>query len=591
MSKSKFAIAVLVKQVPLLEELSLRPDGRLRREGPAELNPYCRRAISKGVELAAQTDGHCTVICMGPPSAEDCVREAIAWGADAGILVCDPILAGSDTLSTARTLAAAIRLTGPFDVVLTGRNSVDADTGQVGPQIAELLAMPFLAGVRRMTLVDNLVKAECELDDGWLSAEVELPAILSCAERLCDPAKVDPPKRALVDARLIRCLTTRDLGPGPWGFAGSPTRVGEVKAVRVVRRRLVLDGPTDQQVQRAVEVLSEAGALRQVLPADFTPVPEGRSPGQGPVVVVLIEPERQQIASELLGAAARLASQIGGAVHAVVVGDSVDIRSLSRRGADAILLVCGVEVEEDIARTIGAWCDQQAPWAILASSTTWGREVASRIAAHLGAGLTGDAVDLSLDGDRVVGWKPAFGGSLVAAITASSETQMITVRPGVLPLHSERSGKAIPVERLMGRRVSRLRLKGSARNDDVASLAIADVVVSVGLGVVQADYPLLCPLISALSAEIAGTRKVTDRGWLPHSKQIGITGRSINPNLYVAIGVSGKFNHMVGVRAAGLVLAINSDPAAPVFEQADVGIVGRWQDVVPLLAREIAAHS
>src|SRR6476619_3439067 len=112
-------IAVLVKQVPKFEAMELGADGRLVRDGlELEMNPYCRRAVSKGVELARETDGACTVITLGPPSAEDSLREAIAWGADRGLLVTDLAFAGSDTLATARALAAAVLAAGPFDLVL-----------------------------------------------------------------------------------------------------------------------------------------------------------------------------------------------------------------------------------------------------------------------------------------------------------------------------------------------------------------------------------------------------------------------------------------------------------------------------------------
>src|SRR5207248_10087747 len=176
----------------------------LVREGlELELNPYCRRAVSKGVELAEATGGTSTVFTLGPPSAEDALREAIAWGVDDGVLVTDIAFAGSDTLATARALAAALVREGPFDLVLVGRNSVDADTGQVGPEIAELLDLPFVTGVRYLAIEGTRVDARCEHDDGWMQAEVELPAVLSCAERLTEPSKVDPPGRAAVSAERI----------------------------------------------------------------------------------------------------------------------------------------------------------------------------------------------------------------------------------------------------------------------------------------------------------------------------------------------------------------------------------------------------
>src|SRR6266513_4964936 len=160
-------IAAVVKQVPTFAEMALDADGRLIRAGlPLELNPYCRRAVSQAVELAgaAGAGASVTVVTLGPPSAEDALREAIAWalerGVDAdGLLVTDPAFAGSDTLATARALAAALRRSGPFDLILTGRNSVDADTGQVPPELAELLDLPFLTGVRTLDLEGRTVRA------------------------------------------------------------------------------------------------------------------------------------------------------------------------------------------------------------------------------------------------------------------------------------------------------------------------------------------------------------------------------------------------------------------------------------------------
>src|SRR3954453_3044465 len=208
--------------------MALGPDGRLKRDGiELEMNAYCRRAVAKAVELAAERPGSTvTVITLGPPPADDVLREAVAWGLDRevdikGGPVTDPHFAGSDTLATARALAATIEHEGPFDLVLTGRNSVDADTGQVGPELAELLDLPFLTGVRHLAITDGLVEARCEHDDGWLQAEVRLPAVLSTAERLTEPTKVDPAGRIAVPAQRIRTLAAADLGPGPWGQEGS----------------------------------------------------------------------------------------------------------------------------------------------------------------------------------------------------------------------------------------------------------------------------------------------------------------------------------------------------------------------------------
>jgi electron transfer flavoprotein alpha subunit len=133
----------------------------------------------------------------------------------------------------------------------------------------------------------------------------------------------------------------------------------------------------------------------------------------------------------------------------------------------------------------------------------------------------------------------------------------------------------------------RVDILARTRDDDLDVLAEATVVIGIGQGIRPDEYGDLEPLRLALGAELAATRKVTDQGWLPRARQVGITGRSIAPRLFVSLGTSGKFNHMVGVRAARTVLAINRDRDALVFGAADVGIVGDWREVLPLLLAEI----
>ena len=591
-------IAVLVKQIPKFEEMELGADGRLRRDGiELELNPYCRRAVSQGVELAsAHVGSRVTVITLGPPAAEDALREAIAWGTARavdidGVLVTDPAFAGSDTLATARALAAALDHEGRFDLVLAGRNSVDADTGQVGPEIAELCDLPFLSGVRHLSIDDTLASARCEHDDGWLQAEVHLPAIVSCAERLIAPAKVDPPERASVPADRIRRLIAADLGPGPWGQAASPTSVGSVKVMAVTRaRHRKPEAPLAEQAREAVRLLHERGAFQPA--ADQAATTDTVAPARPdqPCTIVVAEPDRPHDTRELVGAAAALTGNV-----LVVTRETPNATQLRSWGADAVVHLDGDNVEEDVARAVAQRALHAQPWAILTGSTAWGREVASRVAAQLGAGLTGDAVELERVDDRLVAWKPAFGGQLVAAIRCASRVQMATVRAGVLPTLSPRepgddaNDKTPPVETIPLASRGRVRVLARTRDDDLDVLAEAHTVIGVGMGIPPDAYDDLEPLRTLLGAQLGATRKVTDQGWLPRSRQIGITGRSIAPRLFVSIGASGKFNHTVGLRAAGTVLAINADASAPIFDAADAGIVGDWRAVVPLLVEQLRA--
>jgi electron transfer flavoprotein alpha subunit len=578
-------IAILVKQVPKFEQMQLGPDGRLKRDGiELSLNPYCQRAVSKGVELAQKTGGSSTVISLGPPAAEDVIRWGVAWGADNGILISDPAFAGSDTLATARALAAAVEKEGPFDLILVGKNSVDADTGQVGPELAELLGYPFASAVRTLDIDDEVIRIGCEHDDAWAEAEITLPAILATAERLCAPAKNDPEDRAAVEAEKISVLTAADLGEGPWGQAGSPTWVGETKLLDVDRARQLLDGPLPEQIAQALTIMKERQALVSTSRATAGSVaPPVANPSQS--IVVLLEPGRAGSAQELLGAASQIAAKIAASVTAIQPGtaDPISVETLSTWGADHIVNLQPSVVAEDVARFVADWCSEPAPWSILAPSTSWGREVASRVAACLNAGLTGDAIELEVDDHKLVSWKPAFGGRLVAAIRANSPTQMVTVRPGVLPRLTPRVGSAVSLETHSIEPRSRFRLLEHKQNDQLDALAQATRVVGIGQGIAPQDYGKLDSLLQVLGAELATTRKVTDKGWLPHSRQVGITGRSIAPNLYIALAIGGKFNHSCGIQASGTVLAVNSDPKAPIFNYADIGIVADWAECVPLL--------
>ena len=583
-------IAALVKQIPKFEAMQLGPDGRLVREGlELEMNAYCRRAVSKGCELAALTAGTCTVFTLGPPSAEDCLREAVAWGADDGVLITDPAFAGSDTLATARALAASLEREGPFDLVLVGRNSVDADTGQVGPELAELLGLPFATGVRELELDGDLVRVRCEHDDEWVEAEVLLPAVLSVAERLCEPSKVPPEGRAAVDPARLRALRAADLGGGPWGEAGSPTTVGEVIALEVDRLGLVLEGTVAEQATRAVMVLADRGVLEPGSGREEVGrVPAVSSSTGGPAVAVVVEPDRDRVTRELLGAAACVAAELGGRTIALR-GALGDVGELASWGADEVCTIIGAEVEEDIAGAVSSWAGQVEPWALLVPGTPWGREVASRTAAALGAGLTGDAVGLAVEDGRLVANKPAFGGRMVAAIRTSSAVQMATVRPGVLPLLAPRR-RFDPEESTIEVSLrGRVKVLSRIRDDDMDAMPNADVVVGIGVGVAPSAYGELDGLLAVLGAELGATRKVTDQGWLPRARQIGITGHSISPRLYIGLGLSGKFNHSVGIRGAGTILAVNSDPSAPVFDWCDVGIVADWREVVPELTDRLGA--
>jgi len=624
--QSAVRIAVLVKQIPAPVELQMQ-DGRLIRDGvPLEVNAYCRRANAKAVELAG-TDGEVVVFTMGPPAAADALREMIACGAHRGVHLCDAVFAGSDTLATAVALAAAIRREGPFDLVLAGLNSLDSDTGQVPVETAELLGLPFASGVRHLEVTDGAFTARLETDDGYRTVTGKLPVALSAAERLCAPSKAPPEVRADVDEALILRLAADDLDvpAEQLGAAGSPTSVGQVRMLTATRKAL-----RASSVAQAVDLLKELGAFsdcdanedadepddaqgdttgdiqadnqgetRSNDLHDISP-PNAFMPRSDTGGLPAADGERSvwcffteaSMGAELLGEAAELAAWISGSVTAVTtIADAACGQDFASAGADRIIVIDSATEPSEQADALAAVAAEHLPWALLVEGTRSGRVVASIVAARCGWGLTGDAVGLEVGSNgRLVAWKPAFGGRLQVPIVSRSPVQMATIRPGVLARRPPRCNAAQPrVETLPTPAPSPIRTVASEQDDDdIGELRRARSVVAVGVGVPPDGYPVIDELRAALGgAALGATRKVTDQGWVPRGRQIGVTGHSVAPRLLVAVGASGRFNHTVGFRNAGTLLAINSDPEAEIFDQVDVGLVGEWQRIVPELTAEL----
>ena len=387
------------------------------------------------------------------------------------------------------------------------------------------------------------------------------------------------------------------LPPSPDGFARGPARLTIVRHHRVFAEGQsptyaigVRAATLEAQVATAVVRLRARGALtaqeRHSSNTLRAMVHSTHDSGLG--VAVVCEPGRPGPTAELLTAATHIAAPSEPVVALVPTRDAVPTAALGRAGADRVVVFDGIDSEDDTAAALARWVGAERPAVVLAPSTTWGREVAARVAARIGAGLTGDAVELERHDGALIAWKSAFGGSLVVAIHAHSSVQLATVRPGVF-VAGERADTAPAVDVVTVHPLERMQVLARVHDDDVDDLARADVVIAVGRGVAPDDLEGLEPLRVHLGARFAATRKVTDAGWMPRARQLGITGRSNAPRLLVSIGAHGKFNHSVGFRNATTVLAINPDPKAPIFDQADIGIVAPWQSAVPLLLDALAA--
>ena len=327
--------------------------------------------------------------------------------------------------------------------------------------------------------------------------------------------------------------------------------------------------------------------------------------GQG--VWVVGEQRGDQLKSvtfELITAGRRISDALKQELAVVLIGHDLQhfTGALGDYGPDKILLIDGEDTKSFIpeihADSLGSLVLERHPAAILFAATYSGRDIASRLAAKLGLGLAADCTDLLVDEKgRFVQVRPAFGGNLMATIfQPSARPQLATLRPGMIKGGKPQTKKAPITEKLQPQphptKWSKVILK-TVREvaEESGNLDEADVVLGVGRGLGGKENLLIVNrLASLLDAAIGGSRGVVDAGWLPHNQQIGLTGRAISPKIYFALGISGAIQHLVGVRTAKQIIAVNKDPDAPIFKVATFGIVGDLFAVLPSLIKELEAR-
>jgi electron transfer flavoprotein alpha subunit len=595
-------IAVCIKQIPLIEEANFDAVTKtIKRDGPAVISAYDLRAIALAVGLKKSHGAETTVVTMGPPQARSALVDALAMGMDHAVHLEDRAFAGADTLATARALALWLAR-GKFDLIMLGKYSLDAETGQVGPEIAELIGAAQITGARKLEIDGRMLRAERESDEGFDEVEAALPAVITCAERVAQPVKVKPGASDEAATKPIQVVRAVELGAEAkeFGLAGSPTWVQEVRVVTTPKTEPKFIDASDPE-RAATEVMSALESIGALNPRvhDRRAIATARRAGvPGRDVWIVCETDLEGRITrgtlELLSRGDELASRLGGALVAVGLDAGVARHAglLASFGADLVLTAehpaLASYTPEAAAEAVAQLVLAHAPWGILIGATERGRDWGPRLAARLGLGLTGDAIDIELDAEnRMVALKPAFGGNIVAPIYSKTFPQMATVRPGVLELAAPSEGKQaeIQIARMqVSAPKSRLIKAHSTLDPTIVQLEGAEVVVGIGTGVGGPDgVAKVAAFARVLGAAMCATRRVTDQGWVPRQLQVGLTGKSIDPRLYIAVGVRGALNHTCGLKRAQTVVAINNDADALIFERANIGLVADWQGILPAL--------
>lgn len=605
-------VVCLVKQVPKPTAIRFDPETRsLVRTGvPLELNELDVYAVTEAVRLREQHGGEVVAVTMGPPQAQEALRLTLAIGADRAVHLSDKTFALADTVATSRTLSLALRKLAP-DLVLCGRRSVDSETGQVPPQVAAFLDWPQLTGVVGVELVRGRLRVRRETDEGEESYELPLPAVLSLAEGV--NSGIWPTAQELeavaTDGRIVSWGATDlveqvDEYDKRFGQNGSPTRVLAVRDVTPPRRRETASSP-QEAAGRIVELLVETSWP----PASAWEKPErlGEQPGRGYdcwSVVELVSHQPRRVSLELLGKGRELAGKLGGANVALLMGHGLDslVPELAGYGADRVVLVDDERLSaynpQLFAAALRLVLERFRPHVLLIPSTADGRDYGPRVAGELGLGMTGDCVDLGIDrAGRLIQHKPAYGGNIVSVIMGSTTPQLATVRAGMFAPLEPRQGLRAEVVRIDPGPADlpepSVRLVEVARSGAQAGYELdrAEVVVCVGEEVGGPDgVAEVERLARSLAAPVGATREVTRAGWVATNRQIGLTGRAVAPRLFLAVGIDGAPEQLVGSTKSAVIACLHTDPQAPIFAASDVGLAGDWRELLPPLVDSLRSR-
>ena len=312
----------------------------------------------------------------------------------------------------------------------------------------------------------------------------------------------------------------------------------------------------------------------------------------------------KNVGIELLAPGRNIADKQGGSLVALVVGCGVDsaVEECAAHGADKVVVVDSEEFRDystdAYAAALAALIEKYGPASVLIGATPNGRDLGPRVSCRLDTGLTADCTGLDVDEESgCVCWtRPAFGGNLMAVIMCPDHRpQMGTVRPGVFKKPAETEKKAEIVREDFHFPVADIRTKTleviREAAGELVDLEGADIIVSGGRGVGSPEgFKVLQELCDALGATLGCSRAAVDAGWISHSHQVGQTGKTVGPKVYIACGISGAIQHLAGMSGSDYIVAINKDADAPIFGVADYGIVGNLFDVVPALTAEIRKH-
>jgi electron transfer flavoprotein alpha subunit len=630
-------IISLIKQVPLPSEMRMGEDGLMdRTKAKSIINIDCQYGLEAGLQLKKQNPGAKLIVCsMGPQSFTASLRTAISMGYDEAYLLSDRKLGGSDTYATGLAIATMLKHLGfsnyskePF-IVLAGRQTSDGDTAHVPSQVAENLGIPQATFVESIKADEqNNIIAKRIIEGGYQMMKLPMPCLISLTPTGIPPRK--PSLSGAIKARNINITTfgINDIGLGTEkiGINGSPTIVAKV--VNIVSERPPItwsEGHNETElVDSLIKNFTQGGKILEK--KDKTAKKDNERPDFPEVdirngakgILTWAEITNGKISRpslELLTPARHLANQLGNdtKVMTLMIGHKVQslAQTLFEYGSDEVIVVEEERLEEYLVLPFSSIFEQvikeRKPEIALFAATTAGRELAPRIGANTDSGVTADCTGLDI-GEYIdkkektiitpilESRRPTYGESKLATILGFVCPQISTARAGTfeVPTRVEgRTGIVSGFKPLLKDKDFVVEILKTVRGEGgLQNLFDAEIIVSGGRGTTTDNLKLIKNLVEELknkgvNAEWACSRLVVDEGVAEYARQIGQTGKTVRPKIYIAIGISGAIQHIAGMKESEKIIAINHNPKASIFHHADFGIVGEYQDILPELTERV----
>jgi electron transfer flavoprotein alpha subunit len=632
-------IISLIKQVPLPSEMRMGEDGLMdRTKAKSIINIDCQFGLEAGLQLRKQHPDARLIVCsMGPGSFEASLRTAISMGYDEAYLLSDRKLGGSDTYATGLAISTMLKHLGftkqskdPF-IVLAGRQTSDGDTAHVPSQVAESIGIPqatFVESVK--TDGTGNVIAKRIIEGGYQMMKLPIPCVISLT-----PTGIPPRKPSLSGAIKARSMAIKtfgidDIGLGTEkiGINGSPTIVANV--VDIVSERPPVTMSVGHNEASLVDSFitnflkggnvlekKEKEAKKETERPDF-PEKDFREGASG--IITWAEVTNGTISRpslELLTPARYLATRLGKGtrVMTLMIGKNVQplARTLIEHGSDEVIIVENDKLEEYLVLPFSSIFAQvimeRKPEIALFAATTSGRELAPRIGMKTNSGVTADCTGLEIGEyidkkEKVIytpileSRRPTYGESKLATILGFVCPQVSTARAGTFEVPRREEGRKGTVSNfnpvLQDKDFVVEILKTVRGEGGLQNLFTADIIISGGRGTTNDNLGLIKSLAESLknqgiNTEWACSRPVVDEGVVEYPRQVGQTGKTVRPKVYIAVGISGAIQHIAGMKEAGKVIAIDHNPKANIFHHADFGIVGEYQDILPELIEQVKA--